>query len=86
MCLAVPMKVIKVDEAQNTAVVDAQGVRREISTRLLTDDLHAGDYVVVHVGYAIEVLDTKSAEEILYILGLGEKKEVKRSGRKRRPG
>lgn len=74
MCLGVPMKVIEVDAEANTAIADARGVKREISTMLLTEELKVGDYVVVHVGYALEVLDTESAEEILYILGLETKK------------
>ena len=72
MCLGVPMKVVEILEPGKRAMAEVQGVKREISTTLLTEEAHAGDWVTVHIGYALEVLDLETAEEILYVLGLGK--------------
>ena len=70
MCLGVPMRVIEIKEPGKTALAEVQGVRREIVTMLLGEDPKVGDWVTVHIGYALDVLDTETAEEILYVLGL----------------
>ena len=65
MCVGLPAKVVKMKNG--TAVVDATGAKREISTELLTD-VHPGDYVMVHAGMAIAkitVADQSETEEIL---------------------
>jgi len=72
MCLGVPMKVIEILEPNKRAVAEVQGVKREISMMLLTEEAHIGDWVTVHIGYALEVLDLETAEEILYVLGLNK--------------
>ncbi len=61
MCLAVPMKIVEL--LSNSQAVAEQGASRiEIDTTLLAT-VDAGDYVIVHAGYAIEKLDTEDAEE-----------------------
>ena len=55
MCLAIPVKVVELG-AGDTAVVDLGGVRKEISLALLAD-VQVGDYVILHVGYALSKLD-----------------------------
>lgn len=62
MCLAIPGKVIEIKE--NKARVDYGGVTRETDTSLI-ENLKIGDYVIVHVGFAIQKLDRKEAEESL---------------------
>lgn len=65
MCVGLPAKVVKMKNG--TAVVDATGAKREISTDLLTD-VHPGDYVMVHAGMAIAKItadDQSETEEIL---------------------
>ncbi len=63
MCVGVPMKVVEIDYPM--AVAEAKGVRRTISLMLLPEEeVKVGDYVMVHVGNAIEVIDKKEAEEI----------------------
>jgi hydrogenase expression/formation protein HypC len=63
MCVGVPMKVIEINYPM--AVAEAKGVRRNISLMLLPEDkVKIGDYVMVHVGNAIEVIDEKEAKEI----------------------
>ena len=63
MCLALPVKVIEVG-ANDTAIVDLGGVRKEISLALLSD-VKVGDYVILHVGYALTKLDPEEAEKTL---------------------
>ncbi len=62
MCLAIPGKVLKI-EAQ-IATVDFGGTRREVKLDLLRN-VRDGDYVLVHAGYAIQILDETNANEIL---------------------
>ncbi|MFC1798717.1 HypC/HybG/HupF family hydrogenase formation chaperone [Thermodesulfobacteriota bacterium] len=66
MCLAIPSKVIRVDK--DIATIDVSGVRREASI-VLIDDVHIGDYVIVHAGYAIQKIDEDAAMETLKVLG-----------------
>jgi len=62
MCLAIPAKVIKVNG--NLAKVDfGEGVLREVNVSLV--DVKAGDYVLVHAGYATQVLSEEEAMETL---------------------
>jgi hydrogenase expression/formation protein HypC len=63
MCLALPVKVIALG-AGEMAIVDLGGVRKEISLALL-DDVQVGDYVILHVGYALSKLDPEEAEKTL---------------------
>ncbi len=63
MCLAIPAKVVqKLDN--DRAVVEVGGVRNDISL-MLVDDVEPGDYVIVHVGFAITRLDVVEAEKSL---------------------
>lgn len=62
MCLAVPMKVVRVRGDRATAVVD--DVEREIGTALVPD-VAVGDFVIVHAGFAIQKLSESEAEETL---------------------
>lgn len=63
MCLAIPARVIELTGGDG-ARVDFGGVRREISLALV-DDVAVGDYVIVHVGYALSRLDAEEAERTL---------------------
>lgn len=66
MCLAVPMKVVSLDNDMATAEID--GVRREASLMLLGDDVSVGDYVLIHAGFAISRLDEAAALETLALM------------------
>ena len=63
MCLAVPARIEQIIDSGN-AVVDLGGVRRLISLALV-DDIAVGDYVIVHVGFALQKLDVEEAERTL---------------------
>ena len=64
MCLGIPGQVVEiVDAEQSLAKVDVNGVRRNISIRLLADDnLQVGDWVLVHVGFAMAKIDEHEAK------------------------
>jgi hydrogenase expression/formation protein HypC len=63
MCLALPARIESLNGADG-AVVDLGGVRKEISLALI-EDAAVGDYVIVHVGYALNKLDPLEAERTL---------------------
>lgn len=66
MCLSIPSKVISLDE-NNFAIVDTLGVRRGVSLDLIGEPVNVGDYVLIHVGFAMEKIDTKYALESLEV-------------------
>jgi hydrogenase expression/formation protein HypC len=62
MCLAVPSKIVEINDT--VARVDVDGVTRETSI-LLLDDVKIGDYVIVHAGFAINKVDEVAALQTL---------------------
>jgi hydrogenase expression/formation protein HypC len=78
MCLALPVKVIELG-AGDTARVDLGGVTKEISLALL-DDVHVGDYVILHVGYALSKLDPGEAEKTLALFAEMREMENQEAG------
>ena len=68
MCLAIPGKIIEIVDADNhIAKVDVSGVKRNINIGMI-DDTQVGDYVLIHVGFAMSKIDQQRAEETLQIL------------------
>jgi hydrogenase expression/formation protein HypC len=63
MCLGIPGQIVSITENQ-LAEVDFSGVRREVSL-MLCPEAEVGDYVLVHVGFAIQRLEEKEALETL---------------------
>ena len=63
MCPAIPARIEELTTPGN-AIVNLGGVRKEISLALV-DDAQAGEYVIVHVGYALQKLDQEEAERTL---------------------
>ena len=63
MCLAIPARVVALPEP-DTALIDVAGVRKRISLALV-EDVAIGDYVIVHVGYALTRLDPAEAQRTL---------------------
>jgi len=63
MCLAIPARVVEMREGDQ-ALIDLGGVRKEISLALV-EGVVVGDFVIVHVGYALQKLDPEEAEKTL---------------------
>lgn len=79
MCLGIPGRIVRIaDPAKKLAVVDVSGVKREINIACIVNEAHpveacVGDWVLVHVGFAMSRIDEQQAAETLKILTeLGE--------------
>jgi hydrogenase expression/formation protein HypC len=71
MCLAIPGHVVDVvDEERRLALVDVAGVRRNVNVGLLDDDggVAPGDWVLIHVGFALSKVDEEEAQATLRLL------------------
>ena len=70
MCLAIPGKIVEIVDVENQiAKVEVGGVRRNINIGMLEQDgVSVGDYVLIHVGFAMSKIDEKEAEETLRLL------------------
>lgn len=66
MCLGLPGKILEKDEFN--AVVDIGGVRRDVSIMLLPEEVDIGDYVMVHVGFAVAKMNPDEAKKTLEVL------------------
>jgi len=79
MCLGIPGRIVKIDDAaKRLATVDVGGVKRQVNIACVVDDAHpvegcVGDWVLIHVGFAMSRIDEQEAAETLKILTeLGE--------------
>ena len=79
MCLGIPGRIIRIDDAaKKLATVDVSGVKRQINIACIVDEAHPveaclGDWVLVHVGFAMSRIDEREAAATLQILTeLGE--------------
>ena len=86
MCLGIPGRVIAItDAARKLGTVDVAGIRREVNLACIVDDAHPieaclGDWVLVHVGFAMSRIDAREAEATLALLAeLGEILEAQRA-------
>jgi len=82
MCLGVPGQIVAISDAENLlGIVSVSGVRREINLVCIVDDAHpvascVGDWVLVHVGFAMSRIDEDEAARTLQLLTeLGEMQE-----------
>ena len=66
MCLGIPVKINELKD-NGMAVAEIGGVKREISVQLL-EDIKVGDYVLLHAGFGIQIIDEKEAFETLALL------------------
>ncbi|MFZ5365516.1 MAG: HypC/HybG/HupF family hydrogenase formation chaperone [Patescibacteria group bacterium] len=62
MCLAIPGKIQSIEENSQTALVDFNGLKKKVNISLVKPK--NGDFVIVHAGFAIEIIDKNEAEEI----------------------
>ena len=75
MCLAIPARIISIDG--NDAEADVGGVRRKIGI-MLTPQVKVGDYVLLHTGYSIAIVNATEAEETLALFReLAEVSEIR---------
>jgi hydrogenase expression/formation protein HypC len=65
MCLAIPMKVEKIED--DYAIVSLGNVKRKVNISLI-ENVKKGDYLIIHAGFAIEKLDREEAKKTLNIL------------------
>ena len=70
MCLAIPGEVVELLDGSNDqlALIDVVGVKRRINIGLLEEKLEPGDWVLIHVGFAMSKVDEKEAAEALSML------------------
>ena len=66
MCLAVPSKIVSINDLM--ATVDVYGARREISLMILPEEVGIGDFVIVHAGFAIQKIEREAGNEALRLL------------------
>lgn len=62
MCLSIPSEILEIDELNN-ALVQTLGVKRKVNLDLIDEPLQKGDYVLIHVGVAMEKIDKEAALE-----------------------
>ena len=67
MCLAIPVRVVEL-VGDDDAIVDLDGIRKQVSLALV-DGVAVGDYVILHVGYALTRLDPEEAARTLALFG-----------------
>ena len=82
MCLSIPSKIVEI-LPDNYAIVDTMGVKRKVSLDLMPEPVEVGDYVLIHVGYAMTKMREEDAleslkvyEEIIRHMEEEERKEV----------
>jgi len=74
MCLAIPMRVVDVKGGSDSlldpkiAIVETDGMQKEIRLDLVDRQPEAGDYLIIHAGFAINCLNAKDAEENLALM------------------
>ena len=66
MCLSIPSKVVEIDD-NNMASVDTMGIKRHVSLDLITDEINIGDYILIHVGFAMNKIDEEEALQSLEV-------------------
>lgn len=67
MCLSIPSKIKSIDEEMNTCIVDTMGVERSASLDLIDKEVTIGDYVLIHIGFAMNKIEEEDALESLKV-------------------
>lgn len=65
MCLSIPSQVVAIDTERQSVTVDTLGVRRDVSSHLMTEPLEIGDYVLIHIGFVMNKIDKEDAKQSL---------------------
>ena len=84
MCLSIPSKVVKISEDKTICTVDTMGVQRDASLLMIGEDaLKIGDFVLLHIGFVMEIIDENEAlasietyREILEAMDEEERKQA----------
>ena len=63
MCLSIPSKVIEINKDEMSAIVDTLGVKRKVGIDFIADEVKVGDFVLIHIGYAMNIIDEEYAKE-----------------------
>ncbi len=66
MCLSIPSKIVEIDK-DNMATVDTMGIKRMVSLDLMLDEVGIGDYILIHVGFAMSKIDEAEALQSLEV-------------------
>ena len=66
MCLSIPSKIVEIDE-DNMATVNTMGIKRQVSLDLMLDEVGIGDYILIHVGFAMSKIDEAEALQSLEV-------------------
>lgn len=61
MCLAIPSKIIAIDAKTNSVTLQTLGVQRQASLDLMSEEVHIGEYVLLHIGYVMSKIDEEDA-------------------------
>lgn len=61
MCLAIPSKIIAIDTKTNSVTLETLGVQRQASLDLMSEEVHIGEYVLLHIGYVMSKIDEEDA-------------------------
>lgn len=76
MCVGLPAQVIEMDVEARTGIVDVDGVRRQVDLTLVVQDgLAVGDWVLLHVGFAMSIVDEAEAARTLEFIKLFESED-----------
>jgi len=87
MCLGIAGQVVSIDATHPDLVsVDVQGVRRDINVALLSEPVAAGDWILIHLGFALQTMTPEEAVDSLDVLrDLGQGEEIEDLGGQRYP-
>ncbi|MGL4473992.1 MAG: HypC/HybG/HupF family hydrogenase formation chaperone [Shewanella sp.] len=65
MCLSIPSQVVEIHAEDHSVTVDTMGVKRRVSSHLLSEPLEFGDFVLIHIGFVMNKIDKAAAMESL---------------------
>ncbi len=67
MCLGIPGRIVEIVDgfADQLALVDVEGAQRKINIGMLEETPHAGEWILIHMGFALELIDEAKAEEAI---------------------
>jgi hydrogenase expression/formation protein HypC len=83
MCLSIPSKITHINDENNIATVDTMGITREASLDLIDQPVRVGDYVLIHIGFAMNKIDEDDAldslnsyQEIIEVMEEEERRQL----------